>query len=320
MKDIGQMNFDFFEDEVPKTTKSQSEKKEDEKSEKEKTAKKTTSKPEIQAMGIRETVAADSYGNSIKGKETSEQRKPRPRDLRRGAFAWVATQNPSALSIGVPTRVSRFKADVAAVWSRPGRKRLVHPVKTLIVEVRRGREDCWPDCARREEILAPLRVIKKKKEQLEAVIRSTEPELRETDSLFEEFETWNYAESKNKEYRQCLKKANDLERSLYEGSRFERIAQANVADFLYLAVPAGSVEPGELADGWGLLHINDDLSVELIKEAEDMKCLEECKAHLAFNIASACAKSALFSEGIAIKNEAAHFTPIPKRRRVKMVK
>jgi hypothetical protein len=184
------------------------------------------------------------------------------------------------------------------------------------VEVRRSREDCWPDCSRREEILAPLRDLRLEKERLEAVIRSTEPELRETDTLFEEFESWDYSASKNKEYRQCLKKLRELENSLYVGSRFERIAQANVADFLYLAVPRGSVDASELAEGWGLLYINDDLSVEMVKEADDMKCAGECEAHLAFNIASACAKSALFAEGEVVgKDGNVSFTPIPKRRR-----
>lgn len=244
----------------------------------------------------------------------------RPRDIKRAVLAWTATLTPSALAIGVPTRISRFKADVAAVWTSPGKKRLQHPVKTLIVEARRDRTACWPDCSRREEMLAPLRDKKAEKKRLEAEIRATEPELRETDTLFDEYESWNYAGSSNNEYKRCLKSVKELENALYQGSRFERIAQANVADFLYLAVPTGAVDPSELAEGWGLLYINDDKSVEIVREADDMKCAEECKAHLAFNIAAASAKSLLFSEGILItKNGTPAFTPIPKRRRVKSV-
>ncbi|NOY75213.1 MAG: hypothetical protein GXP32_05405 [Kiritimatiellaeota bacterium] len=260
-------------------------------------------------------------GKPIGEGELAPPKELRPRDLRRAALAWVAIGNPSALAIGVPTRVSRFKADVAAVWTKPGRKRLVHPVKTLVVEVRRSRSDCWPDCSRREEMLAPLREIKAEKERLESILRETEPELRETDTLFEEFESWNYSASKNLEYRQCLKKMREIENSLYKGSRFERIAQANVADFLYLAVPVGAVDASELAEGWGLLHINDDLSVEVVKAADDIKCAKECKTHLALNIASSCVKSLLFSEGILMRKDGTpSFTPIPKRRRVKAIK
>jgi hypothetical protein len=165
-------------------------------------------------------------------------------------------------------------------------------------------------------MLVPLREKKAEKKMIESEIRLNEPELRETDTLFEEYGSWNYAESRNNDYKKCLKSVKLLENALYQGSRFERIAQANVADFLYLAVPNGAVQASELAEGWGLLYINADKSVEVVKEADDMRCAELAKAHLAFNIATSCAKSMLFSEGIVIsKNGKPSFTPIPKRRR-----
>jgi hypothetical protein len=313
MKDTdNQLNFDFFaSDETPQNNPDSAY-----------TAiAPSEEQPSVNDNNREKSEYASSTANSGSKAAKSVANTPcglRPRDLKQAALAWAATLKPSALAIGVPTRISRFKADVAAVWSAPGKKRLLHPVKTLIIEVRRDREACWPDCSRREEMLTPLRDKKAEKKMIEADIRSNEPELRETDTLFEEYESWNYAGSRNKDYKKCLKKVKVLENALYQGSRFERIAQANVADFLYLAVPAGAVEASELAEGWGLLYINADKSVEIVREADDMRCAEPAKAHLAFNIAAACAKSLLFSEGILIrKNGIPSFTPIPKRRRPK---
>lgn len=237
-------------------------------------------------------------------------------EYRRAVVAWLACQKPSGIALKVPTRFSKYLADIAAFWSVP-RKKLFYPQKTVIVEIRTKREKCWPDCSNKEELLPRLRELKEAKKSLEAIIRKTEPELRDDDNLFDDFEIWSYERSKNKDYQHCRRTIEETEHALYQGSRFERIRRAHVADYLYLAVPCGVVHPHELADGWGLIYLDQNYGVDVIKEAEPWHCPEENKLHLVQNIASATLESVLFSLGIVYdsRNGETAFVPIPHRRR-----
>ena len=240
------------------------------------------------------------------------------RDMKRAILAWLIPQKPSGMGLNVPTKVSKYRADIAAFWSSPAKKRLMAPDKTVIVEIRRNREQCWPDCSRQEELLPLLREKKNEKASMEAMLRETEPDLKDGDTLFPEFENWNYKLTKNRAYHKCLRQLEEIEHALYKGSRFEQIRRAYVADYLYLAVPTGTVAPEELADGWGLININPDMTAELVKKAEKWDCTERNKLHLIQHIAAACQKSLLFSLGMNTrKNGQVSFLPIPKRRRAR---
>ncbi|HBC85697.1 MAG TPA: hypothetical protein DCZ94_01955 [Lentisphaeria bacterium] len=242
-----------------------------------------------------------------------------PLDLKRAALGWLVAQKPDAISVRVPTRISKYCADVAAFWS-VGRRGKLLPKKTLIIETRNNREECWPDCSRHEGLLNQLKEAKELKRSIEAKIRKNEPNLKDTDNLFNEYESWRYKESKNKEYHKCLKEIDKLERAVYNGSFFEQLRRAEVADYLYLAVPEGTVHSDELADSWGLIYVKPDLGTELVKAAEFWDCPVERKMHLAQNIAITCRKSLLFSLGIRENADGRPvFTPIPHRRRGKAV-
>ncbi len=250
--------------------------------------------------------------------DQQEMPKLKPRAMKRAILAWLIPQTPSGMALNVPTRVSKYCSDVAAFWSSPSKKRLMTPAKTLIVEIRKNREQCWPDCSRQEELLPLLRKMKKEKASIEAILRREEPELKENDTLFPEFESWNYKLTKKRKYHTCLKQLEEIEHALYKGSRFEQIRRAHVADYLYLAVPTGTVLPNELADGWGLININPDMTTEVVKEAEKWECQDQNKLHLIQHIAAGCKKSLLFSLGVnELANGKASFTPIPIKRRAK---
>ena len=116
--------------------------------------------------------------------------------------------------------------------------------------------------------------------------------------LFPEIEYWNYEGTVNPEYKPCLAKLAEFESALYRGSRFERIREGAVANELYLAVPAGLIRPDELAEGWGLLSVSNDLSVEVVCEAVHFDCPGEHMLHLSQNIAASSLRDVLFSHGI----------------------
>lgn len=219
-------------------------------------------------------------------------------DLQRASLAWLASLNPTAAAMRVPTRLAKFRAGAAAFWSSPGRHRLLQPDLTVVVEARLSRDDCWPECSDTEVILPSYRECQANRRSLEESIRKNEPFLLDSDVLFPEIEYWNYGETQNPEYKPCLEKLAEFESALYRGSRFERIRQGEVANELYLAVPEGLIDPDELAEGWGLLYVSPDMHVELIRKAAHYECPQEHMLHLSQNIAASSLRDVLFAHGI----------------------
>ncbi len=244
--------------------------------------------------------------------------------LQRAVLRWLEqTDSPTGAALNVVTRIANIRADVAAFWSVPVRNRheegptqILHPVRTAIVQCHMEREECWPDCIRSQGILPQLRALKQELAQEEAQIREHEPQLRATDTLFEEYSEWCYAESTNRAYHRAKRAIEKLEHALYHGTRFEQIRSAQLTDRLYLAVPNGVVTKEELADGWGLLWVDDDLSVSVAGEPTEKECLPSNRLHLVQNIAAAGKRASLFASGVCRSSQgAAKFVKPPRGHR-----
>lgn len=270
------------------------------------------------------TLDLDFDARDLKAEEIDHQQTLRPLDLRRAVMAWLVRQGAAGLAAQTPTRVSKFKADVAAFWNQPvpsrgreGPRRILAPCRTMIVETRRYRQDCWPEISNSAELLPEYRECKQQRLGLEAEIRQTEPHLRRGDALFEEYTEWDYDESENTAYHRVRRQQHRLAQALYNGSRFESIRNAGLADYLYLAVPAKTVHPHEVADGWGLLWVANDLSVQLVAKAEEQHCEQDRRLHLVQNIASSARENVLFANGVRQLGNGCQFTPPPRRRRAR---
>lgn len=254
--------------------------------------------------------------------ELDDKQSFRKKDLIRAVMAWLVEQQVAGLAPRTPTRRARYSADIAAFWSvqqrdKQKRCKLITPCRTCIVECRGSRDQCWPDCTDSADLLPQLRDLRREALELQSEIRIREPQLRAGDALFEEFSEWNYEKSANPRYQDVRRQIETFETALYQGTRFESMRNAGLADLLYLAVPEKTVHPHELAEGWGLLWVKDDLSVVPIQGAIAQTCTDRDRLHLVQNIASAASRDVLFAHGIdPSPNAPCRFRPIPRRRRV----
>lgn len=232
----------------------------------------------------------------------------RRRLMQRALLRWLAAGEdvPFGMAADVPTRVVRFKADLAAFWSMTrsnpregGPSRILEPDRTMLVQCYAQRQDCWANCVQTAKILPRLQELRAERQTLQAVIRDTEPALRDPHTLFEEYAEWHYERSANSTYHEVQRQIERLEHALLEGTRFEQVRNAQVADFLYLAVPEGMIGANELTDGWGLLWVSPNLEVSVQRPAPRRDCAAEHRMHLVQNIAAAAAKSVLFANGVA---------------------
>ncbi len=250
----------------------------------------------------------NEVGGDGGGEQQERQRRRGQRRalLRRAVLRWLYQEvPPTGAAFNVSTRISRFRADVAAFWSgklrnphREGPTQILKPRRTMLVECYADREECWPDCARAASLVGELARWKARRQALEGEIRDREPGLRDGNVLFPEYAEWRYEDSENRDYHRVQRQIVDLERALLKGTRFEKICSSELADQLLLAVPAGLVRPEEMADGWGLLWVHPDLRVEVRREPEDRECIFENRLHLVQNVAAAASEAVLFAAGV----------------------
>ncbi len=239
---------------------------------------------------------------------------PSPQFMRQAVLAYLAGQSPAGLALRVPARIRKYKADAAAFWveSQGKHNRLS---RTVAVDIFRTRAECVPACADAAELMKELKELRRERIRLEAHIRETEPELAVSDELFTEFSSYHYASSRNSDYHKLLRRQGKIQHALFKGSRIEAVRQAGVADYLYMALPAGELEADELADGWGLLHVLPDGRIKVAKVAARQICCDESRLHLAFNIAMQAANNVLFANGVQLLgNGAIRFSRPPRRR------
>ena len=270
------------------------------------------SEPPLKTFSAPETPAvprSDRPDNSEKKSEVS------PLILRQAVLGFLAKQLPTAVGLRVPTRFRKFQVSMAACWFEQQNK-TAKVVKVVAVDICDRREHCFPACAERAALLKELIALKADRARMEQEIIANEPDLKAGDDLFEEFQTYDFSRSTNAEYHKLLHRIEKLHHAVYKGSRVESIRQARAADYLYIAVPAGELSREEVAEGWGLLYVYPDRSVEVVKLAELQDCDEEGRRRLALNVAASSFKNVLFANGVQLDEELnVSFNPPPRRRR-----
>ena len=241
--------------------------------------------------------------------------KPDKFSMLQAVLAYLAQSGAAGAALQVPCRLRKFQADAAAYYSCY-RKRINHLERTLVVDVYTDRNQCLPESAGRAAMLEELSELRENRTVMESQIRLDEPNLWVEEELFDEFRTFDYSRSTNKEYHKLCRRITSLQQSLYKGTRMEQLARADVADYLVMAVPEGMLNEKEIPDGWGLWYIMPDKSVKVAINPALQECSSESRLHLVQNIGHAALNCVLFANGIKIKsNNKARFTRPPRARR-----
>ena len=230
-------------------------------------------------------------------------------------LAYLAKTGVSGAALQVPCRMKKFKADVAGYYSCY-EKRLNKIASTIAVDIYTRRSQCLPECAGQKAVLAELIELRQQRTAMEEVIRVEEPYLRAEDELFDEFRSYDYSRSANKDYHKLCRRIASLQQSLYKGTRMEQLAKADVADYLVIAVPENLLTLEEIPDDWGLWYIMPDRSIREMQTPARQECSEASRIHLVQNIGRAALNNVLFANGIKLLNSnKARFTRPPKARR-----
>lgn len=212
--------------------------------------------------------------------------------LKRLALIWAQSNGYRACATEVALPRSRYRADVAAY--RPTRNRIG---LTAIFECKQSppdlrRDSCSSDATRRR-----LATIERRRAVLERCLRVHFPSLRRGESLFAEFDSYEFETIGHRGYTRLLRERAALQAWLFSGTKFETLLRYRCANVCYIvATPelAGRIgAPG----GWGVLVENGD-ELQLACKPQLQDCSELARLEFLERIAAAATRQTNRQHGV----------------------
>lgn len=168
--------------------------------------------------------------------------------LKRLALIWAQRQGYSACALEVTLPRCRYRADLAAY--RGGSKRsaatAIFECKQALVDLRRD-NGCTATTMRR------LEKVHHRREILERNLRVHYPALRIHDSLFAEFDSYNFEAIDHRGYKQVVRQTRALQNRLFDCTKFETLIHYRCANLFFLVLPNELFNESEIPVGWGAL-------------------------------------------------------------------
>ncbi len=170
-------------------------------------------------------------------------------ELKRLAFHWAQENGYPIVGLEVTLPHCRYRADVAAY--RPQRDgTLGH---TVVFECKQSAPDLRRDDRRGQSTLDRLGSLYRRLQVLEKHLRIHYPTLRTGETLFPEWDAWDFATLEHRGYRRVTRELVALQNQLRDGRKFEKIARYGCANLFYLVLPDELLREPETPLGWGLL-------------------------------------------------------------------
>ena len=182
--------------------------------------------------------------------------------LKRGAALWAQAHGYRVVAPEVALPNSRYRADVAAY--RPDRKSSGNLAigQTAVFECKQARSDFLKDARTAKDTIDRLERLAERRQTLEKLLGVHFPNLRRGESLFPEFDNYNFEQLDHKGYREVMRETRILQKRLYEKTKFERLMNWRCANAFYLVVTPEIIAEHEAPEGWGLLVQGEENTAE----------------------------------------------------------
>jgi hypothetical protein len=201
--------------------------------------------------------------------------------LKRLALVWAQAQGFSVCGIEVSLPRCRYRADMAAY--RGQRREIgataIFECKQALCDLRR--DNCDSEPSRRQ-----LEMICKRRQILETHLRAHYPSLRNSDSLFPEFDLQSFTAIGHRGYARISRQLGTLQNRLYDCTKFEKLIRYRCANLFFLVVPEEIFRDREIPVGWGAL-VESKGALTLVRKPIWYETTEENRIRLLHRIALA---------------------------------
>lgn len=179
------------------------------------------------------------------------------RTLKRLALSWA--RGAGLVIAGFEVRIphSGYRADVAAASRHPmGREGRV-----ALFECKQGRADFLRDQADETGTRTQATALATRVQALRAAVASHRPDLRRGETLFPEFDSYDFAGLRHDTLHGLEHELEGLQQKLLTSIKFSRLRTYQAADLLYLVTEPGIMAAHEVPNGWGWLVREGDALV-----------------------------------------------------------
>jgi hypothetical protein len=180
--------------------------------------------------------------------------------LRRLAFMWAQAQGYSACAMEVSLPKCRYRADVAAYRLAPNKigSTAIFECKQALSDLRR--DNCQSNAARKQ-----LETICQRRQLLERRLHAHYPNLRNSDSLFPQFDLPDFTVLGHRGYARLLRDMRALQNRLYDCTKFDKLLRYRCANLYFLVLPEELFRDSEIPVGWGAL-VEADGALTLVRK------------------------------------------------------
>jgi hypothetical protein len=172
------------------------------------------------------------------------------RTLKRLACEWAQSAGFAFVACEVRVPRSGYRADVAALT----RKLRSPEARSALFECKQSRADFLRDQVDEPAAQAETRALSERLRALRALLAVHRPDLRRGESLFAEFDSYDFGGLRHETLHELEAEFEALQRKLLLGVKFSRLHKYHAADFLYLVTEPSILEPHEVPAGWGWLE------------------------------------------------------------------
>lgn len=204
------------------------------------------------------------------------------RRLKRLALAWAQANGLPLCATEVVVPRSHFRADVVAATRRVGSA----SGRVAIFECKQSRADWLHDGTVEKPTRDLAADLGRRVAQLRDLVAAHRPDLRRGETLFPEFDAYDYAGLRHATLRRLESRLKTLQRKLGQSVKFDRLGRYAGCNFRYVVTEPGIAHAHEIPVGWGWLVRRDDT---LILEARPVltPCTVETRLLLLERIAQA---------------------------------
>jgi hypothetical protein len=171
--------------------------------------------------------------------------------LKRLALAWAQANGFAIAAPEVRLPKSSYRADVAACSCGAS-------ARTAVFECKQARADLLKDSRGEAEAKKRVTELSERLAKLESLISEHRPDLRRGESLFPEFDAWDFSGVEHATHRRVLADLAMWQQRLLHGTKFAKLFRWRAADYLYLVSEEGIFAEAEIPAGWGLLVRRDE--------------------------------------------------------------
>lgn len=176
------------------------------------------------------------------------------RTLKRLALAWAGEQRLPLAGVEVRIPRSPYRADVVAASRHPTAPDGV----VALFECKQARADFLRDDANEPEVRLEATALAERLTSLKNLLGVHRPDLRRGESLFPEFDDYDFRDVRHPTLRGLERKLDVLQAKLVESVKFARLHRYQAADYLYLVTEDQVLHAHEIPCGWGWLARRGD--------------------------------------------------------------